>query len=555
LAASRRAPERENRQSLQKGVILNGSARISPPLEKGTANDVSGGISRLRTGLVDPPSNSLSPGWRRAAAVFFALTLAACGSVSRWTRPEGDGGWSPARRQEEIAQRAAAAGVDLGTGVPAPTGGAAQAPDTGAGPIDLNAALALAARGNRRIAEATQSVEIAKQRVADTRGRLLPNTLGTGRYTWYSDPLTTQVDLPPGTLAPGQTPPVVTTRAADFGVINGVLTLPIDLSGELRQALAAAQAGYRGEQARLWATTLEQQLQAVEAYFQLLEARSLREVTAQTIALDRQQVATAESRYVNGRVTKNDVLVVQVALQNAEQRLVQRDLAIQQARWALNNAIGVDVNAPTEVVDVASRPDVPSIDETLQLAYGHNPVLISLLEEQQRLDATIRSLQRSRLPRFAAGGAVDYSTTDLVLPQRVESGFTGFTWDLDTDRRREAQIAENRAAAERNRIAVEQQMRDLESALRSTRQSLEERLAALRAAEAAVSQAEENLRIRQQQFDVGRAQSDDVLIAEALLSQQRAILASARYQAHARRAELQRLVGLPLEDVSPVSQR
>ena len=491
---------------------------------------------------------------RRAAAAVLALALAGCGTVARWTRPEGDGGWSPARRQEEIARRAATAGVDLGTGTPAAIGGPTP-PDTGAGPIDLGSALALAARGNRRVAEAAQGVEIAKQRVADVRGRLLPITLGSGRYTWYTDPLTTKVDLPAGTLQPGQSPPVVTTRAADFGVVNGILTLPIDLTGELRQALAAAQAGYRGEQARLWATTLEQQLQVVEAYFQLLEARSLREVTTQTIALDRQQVATAESRYANGRVTKNDVLVVQVALQNAEQNLVQRDLAIRQARWALNNAIGVDVNASTEVVDVASRPDVPSIDETLQLAYGHNPVLMSLLEEQQRLDATIRSLERSRLPRFAAGAAVDYSTTDLVLPQRVGSGFTGFTWDLGTDLRREAQIAEARAAAERNRLTIEQQMRDLESALRSTRQSLEERLAALSAAEAAVSQAEENLRIRQQQFDVGRAQSDDVLIAEALLSQQRGILASARYQAQMRRAELQRLVGLPLDDVSPLSQR
>ena len=52
------------------------------------------------------------------------------------------------------------------------------------------------------------------------------------------------------------------------------------------------------------------------------------------------------------------------------------------------------------------------------------------------------------------------------------------------------------------------------------------------------------------QFDNGRAQSDDVLIAEALLSQQRATLATALYQAHTRRAELQQLIGLPLDDVA-----
>ncbi len=62
-----------------------------------------------------------------------------------------------------------------------------------------------------------------------------------------------------------------------------------------------------------------------------------------------------------------------------------------------------------------------------------------------------------------------------------------------------------------------------------------------------MQQAEENLRIRQQQFEVGRATSDDVLDANALLALERASVATALYQAHTRRAELQRLMGRPLD--------
>jgi outer membrane protein TolC len=80
-------------------------------------------------------------------------------------------------------------------------------------------------------------------------------------------------------------------------------------------------------------------------------------------------------------------------------------------------------------------------------------------------------------------------------------------------------------------------------------QAAAERLAALDAAAVAVGQAEENLRIRQEQFDSGRATSEDVLDAEALLAEQRSTLATALYEAHTRRAELQQLVGLPLEQV------
>jgi len=459
--------------------------------------------------------------------------VAACATM---TRPEGSGGWSAERRRAELATRAASASVEL---EPAPAARPAGAP------LDLRAVLALAAGGNRRIAEAERQVAIAGERVADVRGRLLPATTVQGRYTWYTDPLTNQINLPP------PAPASISIRDSQFGTLNGALALPVDLSGELRHALTAAQAGYRGEQARLWATTLDQQTAVIRAYFQLLEAQRLREVTDQTIALDRQQLADAQSRFDAGRLTKNELLVVQVALAYAEQQRVQGDLSVDQARWNLNDAIGLPVNAPTEVVDVTRAPTSPAVADALQTAYRHNPILLALVEEQQRLEDTATALVRSRLPRFGAGGAIDYTSSGLIQPQDVANAYVGMTWDLGTDGRREAQIAEARIQADKNRIAIERDLRELENAVRLAHRAVDERLAALAAAQVAVGQAEENVHIRRQQFDAGRATSEDVLQAHALLTGQRATLATARYQAHARRAELQQLMGLPLDDLVP----
>ena len=86
--------------------------------------------------------------------------------------------------------------------------------------------------------------------------------------------------------------------------------------------------------------------------------------------------------------------------------------------------------------------------------------------------------------------------------------------------------------------------------MRGVQQAAQERLAAYETAQVALGQAEENLRIRQQQFDVGRATSEDVLDAQALLEEQRATLATALYQAHTRRAELQQLMGRPLDELA-----
>jgi outer membrane protein TolC len=469
------------------------------------------------------------------------VVLAACGPAAMLTRPDGDGGWTAARRLTELEARAAAGAVEL---EPVPT---ATARGAATAPLTLGAALQRAASGNRRVAEARQQLAIARAHVAEARGRLFPTTTAAGRYAFATDEQTTKVALPPGVLE-GQTPSV-TTRDQDLGTVNGTVTLPLDLSGELRWALASAQAGYRGEAARLWATTLQQDVVVIGAYFTLLEAERLRDVTAQTIALQREQLDHATQRFDSGRLTKNELLVVQVGLHNAEQELRRRALAIDEARWALNEAIGVPIDAPTVIADVPERPTLPVVAEALRIAYRENPVLLALVEEQQRLEASATSLSRSRLPRFAGGGMIDHSTTDVVDPTTLATGFVGFEWNLDSDARIAARLAEVRAAVEQNRIRVERELRALERAVRSTYGAAAERLAALRSAEAAVGQAEENLRIRRQQFDVGRATSDDVLDALRLLAYERAILATARYQAQTRRAELQALMGQPVTDL------
>lgn len=477
----------------------------------------------------------------RAAA--FVMTVASCAPLTALTHPEGTGGWDPSERQHVLARHADAAGVQLDSDVEA-NAAADDTVDTLTGPLDLAQALALATRGNRPLAEARHQLAIARQHVYDTRGRLLPATVGSGRFTWYTDSLTNSIP-PIGDIA--ETGRAFEVRDGDLGTIRGSLTLPIDLSGELRYALAAAQAGYRGEAARLWATKLGQDVLVTGAYFTLLEAERLRDVTLQTIAVQRQQHANAERRFDRGRLTKNELLVVQVGLRNAEQELLQRELAIDHARWALNGAIGQPIDAATGVVDVRTRPILPDLRETLETAYTHNPALVALLEEQQRWQATATELARGRFPRFAAGGAIDYSSANTIDPTTVGSGFVGFEWDLGTDGRREARIAAARIEVDRNSTRLERELRQIERVVRTTHRRIEERLAALDTAEIAVGQAEENLRIRQQQFDVGRATSEDVLDAEALLAGQRATLASALYQAQTRRAELQQLMGRPLD--------
>ncbi|HSP97633.1 MAG TPA: TolC family protein, partial [Candidatus Dormibacteraeota bacterium] len=413
---------------------------------------------------------------------------------------------------------------------------------------NLAAALAEARGGNRPMQAEALRVGIARRRALEARGRLLfPTTTAEARYTWYSDVRSTHVVLPPEAMMPITQPFDVVFSDSDAGTVNAQMVLPLDVTGELRQLLAAAQAGYRGAAAQRWAVELEQDLAVTRAYYDRLAAERLREVTDETIALYRRQLADAQARFDAGKVTKNEVLEVQVVLRNAEQRRMREDVGVERARWAFNEAIGIDVDAPTAVADVRTRPALPAIDDALRRAQQHNPLLTSLFERQRQLEAELSALERSRFPRFEAGGAMEYSTSNLFQPNQIGSGFVGMRWDLGTDTQREERIGAARLAADENKVQLEAQLRTLEQALRATLRSAEERLAALDTATIAIGQAEENLRIRQQMFAVGRAESKDVLDAQRLLAEQRAVLATALYDAQTRRAEVQQLTGEPFE--------
>ena len=473
----------------------------------------------------------------RAVACAALALLTGCATLFR---PEGDGGWKPERRLETITSASRDAGTQFATPESVTAVGAG-APRT----IDLATALDLARKENRRLAAARAGLEASGASVQRAIGRFLPTSTATGRYTWYTDEQTNSISEFPVPLAPGQRPPTVTVRDSEAGTVNGTIELPIDWAGELRQSLEAARAGYRGEASRVAAIELEEQVNVVRAYFGLLEAKRLLTVADERVALLGEQLGHAQQRFDAGRLTLNERLVVEVALANAKHERFQRDLVVDQQRFLLNRAIGAPVIAPTDVDDVDAAPTLPTTESLVSAAREKNPVLQGLLEESQRLEARESALVRSRLPRLAAGGTYEATSSDILDPQEFGSGYVAFRWDLGTDLQRESDLLETRRLAARNKKRLEDELRGLEDSLAVAYAALEERIRALAVARTAATQAEENLRIRRQQFDVGRSTSDDVLDAETLLTSERAAAASALYQSHVRRAELLRLAGLP----------
>ena len=101
-----------------------------------------------------------------------AAGLAGCTAARNVWRPEGDGGWSAAKRREAVSALAPQAGVVDPLAAPTPAPGPTV--------YNLAAALAEARGGNRPMQAEALRVGIARQRALEARGRLLPTTTARG---------------------------------------------------------------------------------------------------------------------------------------------------------------------------------------------------------------------------------------------------------------------------------------------------------------------------------------------------------------------------------------
>ena len=276
------------------------------------------------------------PCGRIGAFVAVALLLA-CGCATAW-RPEGDGGWSPARRSRGAGSCSRDARASISTGA---RSSCRRLRARSTSPRRL----AMAADGNRRVAISRRELAAAAEEVSGVRGQLLPSTIGTGRYTWYTDALRNRVPLPTGVGAGPNSAIVI--RDKDFGTVNGTIALPIDLSGELRHALGAAQAGYRGERARAVGDHARSAARRRPRLF-----RSARGRTAARSDRAERRARTASSSPTPRAATRTagsprtSCWSCRWRLQSGEEELEQRALAIARARYALNDAIGIEVERP-----------------------------------------------------------------------------------------------------------------------------------------------------------------------------------------------------------------
>ena len=289
-------------------------------------------------------------------------------------------------------------------------------------------------------------------------------------------------------------------------------------------------------------------------YFNVLKAVELVQVQEESLKLSERRLEEARTRKEVGAGTQMDVLRLQVALENAQAQLINGKQGLILARANLNYIMGEKITAALEIAPLQEenwrKPETrDGLAASLAEARAHNSSLQSLRESKAAAEYNLATARGSRHPQLA--GSVSYSRNNEVFG-RVYQGFDqnyrlnfglSLTYGLLDWGIKLANIDRARAALETLRMEVEQHEREIELAVETAHLELVRLDKILEIASRTVELAQEDLRLAEERYQVGKARLLEVLDAQVGFIEARSNLVSSRYDLKSVEADLEHLLG------------
>jgi outer membrane protein TolC len=254
-----------------------------------------------------------------------------------------------------------------------------------------------------------------------------------------------------------------------------------------------------------------------EAYFNLLFAKRLIVVNRQSVERAELNLRSARGFFEVGTRPKSDVTRAEVDVANARVDTIRATNAEKLARVALNTAMGISIDTPTEVENILTYH--PLNVESGQLLSEALRQRAEYRQAKLRVDAaeaTVKQQIRNFFPDLV--GNAFYGGSGFALTEVWEIG-ASLNWNIFDGGNKIARLRESRALLSGAQVRVQATQLDIwqqvEQALVTVREA-EERI---QATGKAVESAAENFRLAQGRFDAGVGTILEVTDAQLALTQ------------------------------------
>jgi outer membrane protein TolC len=327
-------------------------------------------------------------------------------------------------------------------------------------PFTLADAIALAFRLQPRLRASLESIEQARGREDIAFAAFLPSV--TSAYSTGGF----------GLDAGGVGLPIPGGGAFTFVPFNGALPVGLDIHtgyelAELklqwmvsdfgRRSGLYRQTGFAADIAQLQTQRAYQTVanDVAVAYYQLLRARSLHRIAQESVRRARDDLDVARKLAKGGVVERERVLRAETALAQAQRAQDVAEEAEAIAVAALNLAIGLNVSAPTGVVDTSDiPPSTLSLGDCLRAAVGNRREFQVARDSVQSAQQGSRVARADFAPRIVAEGYLnDFQQSSPRGHADLALGYIKLEWGVFEGGKR---VAELRVADSRIREALAQ---------------------------------------------------------------------------------------------------
>ncbi len=336
--------------------------------------------------------------------------------------------------------------------------------------------------------------------------------------------------------------------ANDNVVTAGVqVSLPVYTGGGIGAGIDAAEYAAAASAGQYAAITKDIKLGTGEHYIMVLRAESAVAVAQSNVATLEALTTDAKNRFEVGDVPKNDFLATSVSLANAEQRRLQAENGLDNARAAYNRFLNRPLDTTVTLDPALGLDDIvpeKSLESLIQLAQQERDELDVLTSQVAALrEQSTAARSRSR-PQLALTGGYMYLENEFLTADQFWMAGVSFQWSpFDGGRsRHRADAFDYRAAAVNH--TREDLATQIELQVRRAWNDKREAESRARVTETAVEQAIENLRVVRDRYAAGASPNVEVLDAEALRQQALSNRDDARYGLALAKLRLARAVGL-----------
>ncbi len=311
------------------------------------------------------------------------------------------------------------------------------------------------------------------------------------------------------------------------------VTQPIFTGGTLLANVNVAQAQDMTAQANLASTEQQVIYNTQRAYFDVLRAHELLAVAKDQLQTAEEHLHSARKQVEAGLRSKTEILRWEVQKANAESFLARAENGLALARPALNQVLGLELNAEYTVAPVDEVPvEIPAtVDEQIATALRKNPGQ-RVMEANVDLAGAQVQVERSNFtPKVSLAYNYSWEANNTLRLDSYKTWSLGIVAQFPIFNSFRDYTSLQAAQAVKQQTDDLQQ--DFERGLRlqvlQTSQNLDLARKQLTLTEKAKAQAEENFRVIKHSYEVGLASNLDFLDAQNAQSQARWDQVNARY--------------------------